>query len=133
MKKHGLSKSERIKRKKDFQRVFQSGSTVLSSDKKLRAIYYLENLHECGGIKVAFAVHKKAGKAVWRNRVKRLLRESFRLNKRIFYSSVNPENDLLLVVFSLNSINEENYKKIYLKDLMSPVIDLMEKIKGSIE
>ncbi len=82
------------------------------------------------GVKTAFAVYKKAGKAVWRNRVKRLMREAYRLNKSIITENVN--NKLLLIAFSPNKVNQKNYKKIYLRDVEPEIIDLMEKIRDTI-
>ncbi len=76
--------------------------------------------------KVAFAVSKKAGKAVWRNRVKRLMREVFRLNKKIILN-INTEK-LLLIVFSPNKVNQKNYKKIKLKDVEEEILSLMIRI-----
>lgn len=61
----------RLKKEKDFKLVFNKGKRLFCSD--LTIIYFrAENL------KAGFAVSKKHGKSVKRNRIKRLLRESFR-------------------------------------------------------
>lgn len=129
MKNQGFSKSERIKRKNDFEKVYSFGTTVYSSDKKLKATYFFDKTNERGLIKAAFAVHKRAGKAVWRNRVKRLLRESFRLNKNLLYQALNVDEGNLLIVFSPNNFNERTEKAIYLKDIMPSFIELIGRIK----
>ena len=60
-----------LKKEKDFNKVFKSGKRVFSDTVTL---YYLPSTE----FKVGFAVSKKHGKSVKRNRIKRLLRESFR-------------------------------------------------------
>ena len=131
MKEFAVSKKEIISTKNEFDQVFNSGKTIYSNSRNLKAIFYINKNTDSEGLKVAFAVHKKAGNAVWRNRVKRLLRESFRLNKSVL--SENLKNILLLVVFSLNSINQRNHIKIKLDDIMSDVVELMNKIKVELE
>ncbi len=128
MKTQGLSKSERIKSKNDFEKVFSLGKIIYSSDKRFKATYFFDETNERGLVKAAFAVHKRAGKAVWRNRVKRLLRESFRLNKLLLYDSLDLNKRNLLVVLSPNTVNEKNEKKLKLKEVMPAVVDLMKKI-----
>ena len=61
----------RLKREKDFNLVFNKGKRIYS--KTLTVVYYPSNQ-----LKVGFAVSKKHGGSVVRNRIKRLLRESFR-------------------------------------------------------
>ncbi|MCQ2388037.1 MAG: ribonuclease P protein component [Clostridia bacterium] len=61
----------RLKKEKDFQLVFKSGKRVYS---KNLTMIFLEQKE----LKVGFAVGKKNGGSVKRNRLKRLLRESFR-------------------------------------------------------
>ena len=129
MKPQGLSGSERVKRKKDFEKIFTSGTTLISSDKKAKVTFYYDKSLERSNIKAAFAVHKKAGKAFWRNRAKRLLRESYRLNKEKFFSGLNISTGSLMIVFSLYSINQKKNTNLYLKDIMPAVNDLMDKIK----
>ncbi len=71
MKNFSLSKNERVKLKKDFQKVYTERSFFYSSHNKIKLNYYLESSVNEFGIKAAFVVSKKAGNAVWRNRIKR--------------------------------------------------------------
>lgn len=129
MKQFGLSSTERIKSKKEFDSVYSSGETLFSSNQKLKAVFLIERETEQAVLKAAFAVSRKAGIAVWRNRVKRLCRESFRLNKHILKSVVDEKNFSVKIVFSPLSINERKNKTLSLEDIMPAVVDLMNKIK----
>jgi ribonuclease P protein component len=60
-----------LKKEKDFNKVFKSGKRAFSDTVTL---YYLPSTE----FKVGFAVSKKHGTSVKRNRIKRLLREAFR-------------------------------------------------------
>ena len=131
MKEFAVSKKEILSSKNEFNQVYNSGKTIYSNSRKLKAIFYINKDAGSEGLRVAFAVHKKAGTAVWRNRVKRLLRESFRLNRGIFSDSL--KSMMLLVVFSLNSINQRNHIKIKLSDIVSDVVELMNKIKVELD
>jgi ribonuclease P protein component len=61
----------RLKKEKDFNQVFANGKRLYSSS---LTVIYLPSSE----LKAGFAVGKKHGGSVKRNRVKRLLRESFR-------------------------------------------------------
>ena len=61
----------RLKKEKDFNLVFGKGKRIFS--KSFTLIYFPAKF-----LKVGFAVSKKHGGSVKRNRIKRLLRESFR-------------------------------------------------------
>ncbi|MFA7418511.1 MAG: ribonuclease P protein component [Melioribacteraceae bacterium] len=130
MKQFGLSSQERIKSKKEFDSVYSSGEVLFSSSQKLKAVFLIERETEQAVIKAAFAVSRKAGIAVWRNRVKRLFRESFRLNKSILQKEVEEKKISLRIVFSPISINERRNKKISLGNILPDVVDLMNKIKS---
>ena len=61
----------RLKKEKDFNLIFNKGKRLYSTN--LTVIYLPSK-----SIKAGFAVSKKHGGSVQRNRIKRLLRESFR-------------------------------------------------------
>ncbi len=61
----------RLKKEKDFNLVFNKGKRLFT--RNLTVVYFPSN-----SLKAGFAVSKKHGKSVHRNRIKRLLRESFR-------------------------------------------------------
>lgn len=129
MKRFDLSAKERIKSRKDFELVYTAGEVLFSSSNRLKAAILIRNEKEEAVLKTAFAVSRKSGNAVWRNRVKRLLRESFRLNKVELKSEVNSKKKILFIVLSPNTINQKNNKKVFLKDIMNDVIDLLNQIK----
>jgi ribonuclease P protein component, eubacterial len=130
LKQFGLTSLERIKRKKDFELVYSSGSTVFSGNKKLKAVYlFLKQDNPVIPVKFACAVSKKSGKAVWRNRIKRILRVSYRLNKEILNSLCLNKGKGLMVIFSPYVLNERHNRVITLNDIMPEVIDIMNKIK----
>lgn len=130
MKQFGLSSKERIKSKNEFDLVYSAGEILFSSSQKFKAVFFIQRESETSGIKTAFAVSRKSGIAVWRNRIKRLLRESYRLNKKEIYSEVELKKMRVFIVFSPNTINQKNNRKILLKEVMPEVIDLMNRIKA---
>ncbi len=76
MKEYKFPKKYKIKSKKEFQRVYEKGQSVVDG---MSVFYVLPSENE--KIKIGFAVGKKIGNAVVRNRVKRMMREIFRKHK----------------------------------------------------
>ncbi len=130
MKQFGLSSKERIKSKNEFDLVYSAGEILFSSSQKFKAVFFIQKESETSGIKTAFAVSRKSGIAVWRNRIKRLLRESYRLNKKELCSEVELKKMGVFIVFSPNTINQKNSRKIFLKEVLPEVIDLMNRISA---
>ncbi len=83
-----LSKQGILRKNNSFQAVYRSGKSFAN---KSIVLYVLPN--QGAKRKVGFAAGKRLGNAVIRNRVKRLLREAYRLNQHL----LTPDVDLILV------------------------------------
>lgn len=101
-----LRRWERLRRKREFEAVFRNGSGFFSCGIKLR---FLSN--GLGWSRLGLAVGRKAGKAVSRNRVRRLLREGFRFSKHHFPYSV----DIVAIPVYSSSISLEDSKRAFQK------------------
>ena len=64
-----------LRNTRQFNQVYKRGKSIVT---KHVVMYYVKN--DLDYNQVGFSVSKKVGKAVVRNRVKRLMKESFRLN-----------------------------------------------------
>lgn len=129
MKKHSFNAEEKLKKQADFDLLYKDGRRVFSKNRKLRAVFCTRNEPSPRGIRVAVAVSKKAGIAFWRNRVKRLLREAYRLNKEILGEKITKDKTLLIVI-SPYSLNRKNNRVLGLADIEPEVVSLLEQIKG---
>ena len=132
MKNFSLNHNERVKKKNDFEKVYSSAKIFFSSDLLVKSIYTIDPKKQFFAVKIAVAVSKKAGKAVWRNRIKRLIKESYRLNKHALLKKTLEKKIALLIIFSPNKLSEYKNKKLYLKDIYSSVIELINKIEKQI-
>ncbi|MCL6266602.1 ribonuclease P protein component [Flagellimonas myxillae] len=84
--KASLGKNEKLKSKKLFEQLFVEGKSISAFPVKL---LYSECEFEDVLFKVGVvAPKKKFRSAVKRNRIKRLLRESYRLNKQLLFNNV---------------------------------------------
>jgi ribonuclease P protein component len=95
-------KEERITKRQDYLRIYAQGKRVYSKRFTIIVCPNQTNMRRLG-----ITVGKKIGNAVERNRVKRLLREFFRLNK----SRLSPSLDI--VIIAKKGILPLTYQDIY--------------------
>ena len=79
-----MKKSESLKKNKDFQIVYQQGT---SQANRYLVMYVLKNQYMKN--RLGISVSKKVGNSVVRHRLTRLIRESYRLNETDFDSNLD--------------------------------------------
>ena len=79
-----LPKSSIIRNKFEFNRVYSKGRSYVNQ----MMIIHLVNSDKVKG-KVGFAVGKKIGNAVVRNRIKRLMREAYRISQHCINQNIS--------------------------------------------
>lgn len=84
-----MKKEFRIKKNEEFQHIFRSGKTFAN---RQLVIYFLEKAGQ-EHFRVGLSVGKKIGNAVVRNRIKRLLRQSFYDLK----DDIKPQYDIVII------------------------------------
>ena len=119
-----LGKEERLKSKKLIESLYAEGKSIKNFPLRL---VYLQVEHTSNfPVQAGFSVPKRNFKsAVSRNRIKRLLKEAYRLQKTVVYSGVDKP-----YVFMISYIGKEElaYDVIYSK--MNKLLHLfVEKIK----
>lgn len=89
-------KEEKLKSKKLIQKIFEEGSAI--SNFPIKALYIRNDFENGVKLKVGVTVPKKNFKsAVHRNRIKRLLRECYRLNKDKIFNKTEGSYALLFL------------------------------------
>ncbi len=107
----GFSKKERLRKRKEFQLVFDKGKRYGNDQLK---IYALSNGNSVS--RLGLVVGRKFGNSPRRNRFKRILREAYRLNKNLLSNGV----DIVVIPrpglteLTLNAI-EEKFKIILIQ------------------
>ncbi len=89
-------KEQRLKSKKIIEQLFKKGQST--SDFPLKLLYLKTALPENVPIQVAVVAPKKHFKsAVKRNRIKRLIREAYRLNKAPIFNNMEAQYALVIL------------------------------------
>ena len=114
-----LHKAERLNRKKVIEKMFAGGSRSFSLF-PLRVVYLpVEELETPVSILVSVS-KRRFKRAVKRNRVKRLVREAYRLNKSLLLETVQQRGIRLAVAF------------IYLSDRLADMSLIDERMKTAL-
>jgi len=119
----------KLKNENEFELVYKKGSAIISDDKKIKANYFLHSSTENNKIKIGLSISSKKGNSIWRNRIKRLLREAIRLDRMILLEIIEQKKASLLIIFSPHSINQTNFKKVFIRDIQESILDIMIRLK----
>lgn len=106
----GFPKAERLKSRKRIDGLFASGKSV--SVFPVRAVYRFEAA-EAGGMQVGVSVSKRFfKKAADRNRIKRLLREAYRLQKADLLAQVKESGQAGCVFFLYTAKEKSDFETV---------------------
>jgi len=128
-KKFGLSKKEIIKKSQEITQIIKNSNSVSGN---LIKIYFRISPKRDVISRVAFAVSKKVKPAVLKNRVKRLLREVYRLNKHRLIDLLSLKDksiDLVMIYIG----DKEVLKRLKYADFENDFLQSMEKILGFVD
>ncbi len=117
-KKFTFSKKERLHKTEEFKRVYKEGK-VYKSEFLFVFVLAREQIPEIPDVRLGIVIPGKIGKAVKRNKLKRRIREIFRLNKY----SIKPGHDIVIMARSKN-LTELNFP-----ELKETILKLFKKAK----
>jgi ribonuclease P protein component len=118
-----LGKSERLKSRKAIDQLFATGKSFSAFPLKL--FWHKSNNTE--SLQAAFSVSKRHfKKAVHRNRIKRLMREAWRLQKNGLCQKLQEKNESLTVFILFTGNELPEYEVVFSK--MAFAIKRLEKI-----
>ena len=133
-KKFTYQKKDKLKSRKQMQFLFSNGKAITMHP--IRLIYNIENaesgIFPTGLLQAGVgAPSRHFRKAVQRNRVKRLLREGYRLEKPDFMSAISLTNTRLNLFFLYVDVNVQSQQKIQttMKLLLQKLAD---KLKSNV-
>jgi len=104
MGRYSFEKKWKVRKRQHYQAIYQEGRRLHSRN---FVIVLRENSE--GTVRFGITVGKKVGNAVKRNRIKRLLREYFRLNRDAFRGSTD------IVIIARKDISSLNYRDVSLE------------------
>lgn len=122
---------DRLKNKNEIESVYKKGRVVISSDKKLKA-NYISLDSKTNKVKTAVSVSSKAGNSVWRNRFKRIIRESLRQEELVLKEIVLKNKLKLSIIFFPHRINKTNLGHPVLKEIKPAVTDILNNISKTV-
>jgi len=122
---------EWLKKENDFRLVYKNGQSLVSQDKKLKAKYFFLDDEDNNKVKAGISVSSDKGNSVWRNRIKRILRESIKNEKETLLKIAKQKNSELLLIFSPDLINQNNFKQISFRDLSEATSSILNGLKES--
>jgi ribonuclease P protein component len=120
-----LGKNERLKSRKSIEQLFSEGKKIVITP--FRVLYMLTRTEEKSSLLFGTGVSaKNFKKAVDRNRIKRLMREAYRLQKKNLQEKIEANKIQLNVFFIYTGRELPEYDEVYKK--MSIVLNKLEML-----
>lgn len=124
-----FKKSEKLKSKKIIEKLFLEGRAV--SAFPLRLVYLQTSFKDGVNIKTGVSVSKRNfKKAVDRNRIKRLLREVYRLNKDLYFNNITTQYAFMILYIGTEKSEFKTIEvtmKLLFEKFMSKVLNEEKK------
>lgn len=117
---HSLPRSAILKGRRNFRRLFEKSSVIRSPSIHFRYRLYDDPTE---GFLIGFIAPKKLGKAVTRNRVKRLLREAYRTNQHLLRDLFDPP------LYGLHGVFLARTADLTYDETQKEMIPLLEKVR----
>lgn len=117
---YSLPKSHILRGRRNFDRLFSHSQRISSPTVNLRYSIY-ENPTE--GYLVGFISKKKLGNAVKRTRIRRLMREAYRLNQHIIHDVYSP------TAFGMHFVLMANKAHASFDDIQKDVTTLLQQLR----
>nr|WP_321221336.1 ribonuclease P protein component [uncultured Psychroserpens sp.] len=103
-------KKEKLKSQKHIEQLFSEGKSV--SAYPLRMVYLKTEFEDDTQFKTGVSVSKRNfKKAVHRNRIKRLMREAYRLNKGAYFNNISSCYTLMILYIGKDGTNFDSVEK----------------------
>ena len=103
-------RKDKLKSKKLIEQIFTEGKALTVYP--LRLVYIKTDFEDESILKTSVSVSKRLHKtAVARNRIKRLLRESYRLNKPIYFNNSSASYAFMILYLSKDGITFDKLNK----------------------
>ena len=123
-----FKKKEKLKSQKLIEQLFAEGKSFTVFPLRM---LYLKTIHQDGSkIKTGVSVSKRNfKKAVDRNRIKRLLREAYRLNKPEYFNNITTSYALMILYIGKDATDFDSVNS-NLKLLLSTFLEKISKDKN---
>jgi ribonuclease P protein component len=118
-----FTKAERLSSKVAIDKLFETGKSFHSAPFK---ICWLETIGSKSPAQIVISIPKRLfKKAVERNRLKRLIREAYRKNKKLLYEKLENKKVHLMFIYTSN-------KMVEYKEMEEKIIVALQRLSKSI-
>ncbi|MGM5469115.1 ribonuclease P protein component [Flavobacteriaceae bacterium LMO-SS05] len=126
--KYTFPKKEKLKSQKHIEKLFLEGKSITVFP--LRMLYLQTTFEDGSKIKTGVSASKRNfKKAVDRNRIKRLLREAYRLNKPEYFNNITTSYALMILYIGKDAADFDSVNS-KLKILFSTFLEKISKDKN---